>query len=464
MSHQTSRRDFLRDLGLSAAALPFVLNLPSLGFANQQARKQRLVVMFSPNGVVPKTFWPDEEGSEFTLKESLTPLEPFKDRLLTLHGVCDRVRGDGDNHMRGIGCLLTGVELFPGNIQGGSHTPAGWASGLSIDQEIKNYLQANEATRTRFGSLEFGVMVPERADTWTRMSYSGPNKPITPIDDPYQMFGKLYGKLKDQESLKSILDVLQDDLKKLASSVSAEDRQLLEEQTTFVRELEQELKASANESVGHAVPELEPGIKEDNDNMPKLCKLQIDLMVNSFVSDFARVATFQITNSVGQAKMRWLDINEGHHEISHSPDSDEKAQDKLTRINKWYAEQLAYLAKRLAETPEPGGQGSLLDNTTIVWTNELGKGNSHTLDNIPFVLLGNGLDFKMGRSLNYDKTPPSRVLNAIDQAADFVTGKSIKPGKVAHNRLLMSLANGFGHHITKFGNPDFCGDGPLSLT
>ena len=461
---QNSRREFLRDLGLSAAALPFVLNLPSLGFANQQARKQRLVVMFSPNGVVPSTFWPDEEGSEFKLKESLSPLEPFKDRLMTLHGVCDKVRGDGDNHMRGIGCLLTGVELFPGNIQGGSHTPAGWASGLSIDQEIKNYLQANDATRTRFGSLEFGVMVPERADTWTRMSYSGPNKPITPIDDPYQMFSKLYGKLKDRESLKSILDDLQADLKKLASSVSAEDRQLLEEQTTFVRELEQELKADAQQAVGHAVPELEPGIKEENDNMPKLCKLQIDLMVNSFASDFARVATFQITNSVGQAKMRWLDINEGHHEISHSPDSDEKAQEKLTRINKWYAEQLAYLAKRLSETPEPGGQGSLLDNTLIVWTNELGKGNSHTLDNIPFVLVGNGLDFKMGRALNFDKTPPSRVLNAIDQGVDFITGKSIKPGKVAHNRLLMSLAHGFGHRITKFGNPDFCGDGPLSLT
>ena len=435
----TSRRDFLRDLGLSAAALPFVLNLPSLGFANQQARKQRLVVMFSPNGVFPNAFWPDEEGSEFKLKESLSPLEPFKDRLLTLHGVCDKVRGDGDNHMRGIGCLLTGVELYPGNIQGGSHTPAGWASGLSIDQEIKNYLQANEATRTRFGSLEFGAMVPDRADTWTRMSYAGPNKPIAPIDDPYQMFSKLYGKMKDQESLKSILDDLQDDLKKLASSVSAEDRQLLEEQTTFVRELEQELKTSAKESVGHAVPEIEKGIKEENDNLPKLCKLQIDLMVNSFVSDFARVATFQITNSVGGAKMRWLGIQEGHHEISHSPDSDEKAVDKLIRINKWYCEQLAYLAKRLAETPEPGGQGSLLDNTLIVWTNELGKGNSHTLDNIPWVLVGNGLDFQMGRSLKYPKLP--------------------------HNRLLLSLAHGFGHHLTKFGNPDFCGAGPLpSLT
>ena len=431
----SSRRDFLLNLGLGAAALPFALNLPSLSFANQQRRKQRLVVMFSPNGVVPTTFWPDEEGEIFTLKESLSPLEPFKNRLLTLNGVCDKVHGDGDNHMRGIGCLLTGVELFPGNIQGGSHTPAGWASGLSIDQEIKNFLQANSETRTRFGSLEFGVMVPDRADTWTRMCYSGPNKPIAPIDDPYQMFSKLYGRLKDQESLKSILDDLQDDLKKLAANVSAEDRQLLDEQATFVREMEQELKAN-NDSVGHAVPELEPGIKEDNDNMPRLSKMQIDLLVNSLASDFARVATLQFTNSVGGAKMRWLDVNEGHHELSHNPDSDEKSQEKLTKINKWYCEQLVYLAQRLAETPEPGGEGSLLDNTLIVWTNELGKGNSHTQDNIPWVLVGNGLDFQMGRSLKYQRVP--------------------------HNRLHISLAHGFGHRLEKFGNPDFCGAGPLS--
>ena len=432
---QTSRRDFLRDLGLSAAALPFVLNLPSLGFANQQARKQRLVIMFSPNGVVPNTFWPEEEGEDFKLKESLSPLEPFKNKLLTLHGVCDKVRGDGDSHMRGIGCLLTGTELFPGNIQGGSDTPAGWSSGISIDQEIKNYLQVDASRRTRFGSLEFGVMVPDRADTWTRMSYSGANKPITPIDDPYQMFSKLYGRMKDQESLKSILDELQGDLKKVASVVNAQDRQLLEEQTNFVRELEQELKATSTEGINHTVPELEPGIKEDNDNMPKLSKLNIDLMVNSFANDFARVVTLQYTNSVGGAKMRWLGVDEGHHGLSHNPDTDEKSQDKLTRINKWYADQMAYLAQRLSETPEPGGQGSLLDNTLIVWTNELGKGNSHTLDNIPFVLLGNGLDFQMGRSLKYKKT--------------------------AHNRLLVSLAHGFGHRIERFGNPDFCGDGPL---
>src|SRR5688572_12418230 len=101
-----SRRRFLRDLGVGAAVSPFIMNLPSLAFANQARRKQRLVVMFSPNGVVPETFWPDEEGEKFTLKESLEPLAPYQDKTLVLKGVCDRIRGDGDSHMRGIGCLL----------------------------------------------------------------------------------------------------------------------------------------------------------------------------------------------------------------------------------------------------------------------------------------------------------------------------------------------------------------------
>jgi len=249
------------------------------------------------------------------------------------------------------------------------------------------------------------------------------------------MFAKLYGRAKDREVLKSVLDDVTDDLKKVGAAVSAADRRLIEEHAAFVREMEKELKESKDAAVGHAVPELEPGVRKENDRMPVISKMQIDLMVNSFAADFARVATFQITNSVGQPRMRWLGINEGHHELSHEPDTNEKAVEKLTKINKWYCEQVAYLAKRLAETPEPGGPGSLLDNTLIVWTNELGKGNSHTLDNIPFVLVGGGLDFKMGRSLKYPRVP--------------------------HNRLLLSLAHGFGHRIKTFGNADFCGAGPL---
>src|SRR6185503_8895290 len=243
------RRNFLKRVGLSAASMPFLMGLPSLGLASPARPRQRLIVMFSPNGTVPPAFWPDETGRDFKLKEIMHPLEPFKDRLLVLHGLSNKVRGDGDNHMRGMSCLLTAIELFPGNIQGGSHTPAGWPSGISIDQEMKNYFQGREETRTRFGSLEFGVGVSDRADPWTRMSYAGPNKPIAPISDPYQMYEKLYGQLQDKESLQSVLDDVRGDLKKVSKLISAEDRRLIEEHQSLVRQMEKEIKDAARQKL-----------------------------------------------------------------------------------------------------------------------------------------------------------------------------------------------------------------------
>src|ERR1700760_1876139 len=214
-----NRRQFLRHLGVSSAALPFLAGLPSLRGATLPQKRQRLVIMFSPNGTLPNEFWPDQEGAGFEFKSILKPLEQFKDKTLILHGIANKVRGDGDSHMRGMSCLLTGSELLPGNIRGGGGTPAGWASSISIDQEIKNFLQSQEETRTRFGSLEFGVAVPDRADPWTRMSYAAANQPVAPIDNPYQMFGKLYGRMKDRDNLVSILDDVREDLGKVSSKL-----------------------------------------------------------------------------------------------------------------------------------------------------------------------------------------------------------------------------------------------------
>jgi hypothetical protein len=380
---------------------------------------------------------PEPLADEFLIRPILKPLEPFKDKMLLLKGVSNKVRGDGDSHMRGMSCLLTGIELFPGNIQGGSDTPAGWASGISIDQELKNFFQSREGSRTRFGSIEYGVAVPNRADPWTRMSYAGPNKPVAPVDDPYLLFEKLYGRMKDKDTLKSVLDDLAGDFRKITAKVSSEDKKLLEEHLTFVREMERDLQASDEQGRHHAVPKLDPGVLNENDNIPKISRMQIDLLVNGFQNDFARVATLQYTNSVGNARMRWVGVEEGHHTLSHDPDLNESSQEKLIKINTWFAGELAYLCQRLSETPEPGGNGTLLDNTLIVWTNELGKGNSHTLDNIPFVLLGNGCDFKMGRFLKFDKAP--------------------------HNCLWLSIAHAVGHSISTFGNPRLCEDGPLDL-
>src|SRR5438034_273989 len=333
------RRQFIKQFGISAVSLPFIIGLPSLGLASPARPRQRLIIMFSPNGTIPSAFWPEETGKDFTLKEIMSPLDPFKERMLILHGLANKVRGDGDGHMRGMSCLLTGIELFPGNVQGGSDTPAGWASGISIDQELKNFFQSREDTRQK---LRIGP------------------------------------------------------------------------------------------------PQLEEGVADQNDNVPRLSRMQIDLLVNGFVNDMARVATLQYTKSVGQAQMSWLGIKDNHHSLSHEPDKDEVAQAKLVKINKWFCGELRYLVEKLANTPEPGDKGCLLDHTLVVWTNELGKGNSHTLDNIPFVLIGGGFGFEMGRALKFEKTP--------------------------HNRLHLALAHAVGHRIETFGKSALSEGGPLSLS
>lgn len=433
----TNRRNFLQSLALSSAAAPFVTGLPGLQAQNGGTGKQRLIIFFSPNGTIPWEFWPE---GDFQFKRILKPLEKFRQQLLVLRGVHNKISGDGDRHMRGMSCLLTGVRLNKGNIQGGSDTPAGWASGISIDQELKNFLQSRDETKTRFGSLEFGVAVPNRADPWTRMCYEGDNRPVAPINDPIQMLAKLYGQQKDRETLTSVLDDVGEDLKRVSGKLGAEDRALLEQHLELVRGLETELANAGDDTeLAHPAPDLDPDIELVNDNTPKVSRMQIDLLVNSMANDMTRIASLQYMRSVGQARMNWLGIQEGHHGLSHEPDGNKDAVEKLIKINEWFAGELAYLAQKLADTPEPGADGSMLDHTTILWLNELGKGNSHTLDNIPFVMLGGAKQtgFKMGRMADFKGAP--------------------------HNRLLMSVAHSFGHGIENFGLPKHCEGGALNL-
>ena len=437
-----NRRSALKQLGLSSLSLPILSQSTNL-FAKDKptsALKQRLIIMFSPNGTIPGQFWPEKIGDDYEHKTILKPLEPFHDKMLILRNLHNKVKGDGDNHMRGMSCLLTGIELFPGNVMGGGNTPAGWPKGISIDREIYNYLQAKEETRTRFGALHFGVGVQDRADPWTRMSYDGPNQPVTPLSDPYDAYRKLYGNVREKQQVRSILDDLRGDLKKVASQLPQSDRKLLIEHTELVNRMDKEYaKGSSLTNIATEPPELPKGLLNQNDNIPQLGRLQIDILVNSFVNDFARVATLQYSKSVGQAKMNWLDINDAHHTLSNEPDKNKDAYEKLVRINTWFAEELAYLLKKLENTPEPGQKGSMLDHTLVIWTNELGKGNSHTLNHIPFVLAGNGFGFRMGRS--------------------YWCGDENN----AHNRLLLSLAHAVGHPLETFGNPNLCLGGPLNL-
>ena len=435
------RREFLKTSGAVALAFPGLSNWTGLNWlapANgSTATKKRLVIMFSPNGMVSDGYWPKTEGSDFEIGSVIKPLESFREKMLLVHGICNKVRGDGDGHMRGMSCLLTGNELFPGNIQGGSDSPAGWCKGISIDQEIKNKLQSQDETKTRFGALEFGVRVPDKADPWTRMTYAGPNQPVAPISNPYRMFDKMYGKMKDRENLLSVLGELQKEIEKSKTVVDPRDLKLLESHNGFVQQMDNDLR-NANQSNYNVDPfKLPNNVANVNDNMPELAKMQMDLLVNGFENDLNRVATLQFTNSVGQARMRWLEVDEGHHQLSHEPDKNKKAQEKLRRINTWYCEQMAYLCKKLESTKEPGTDQSMLDNTLVVWTNELGHGNSHTLDNLPMMMVGGGFGFEMGRFT--------------------------KVQGVSTTRLWLAIAHAMGHQIDSFGLADLCKEGPVKL-
>ena len=274
-------------------------------------------------------------------------------------------------------------------------------------------------------------MVPDRADTWTRMVYAGPEQADRAdrrsVPDVRQALRPREGPGEPEERARRPAGRPE---ARSASAVSAEDRQLLDEHATFVREMEQELQAGGDETSATPCPSWSRASRKRTTTSRKISKMQIDLMVNSFAADFARVATLQYH----QLGRRGADALAGHRRgaaraVAQAGQRRRRAGEADARSTSGTASSWPTWRKRLAETPEPGGGGSLLDNTLIVWTNELGKGNSHTLDNIPFVLVGNGLDFKMGRSLKYQRVP--------------------------HNRLLLSLAHGFGHHIERFGNPDY---------
>ncbi|MFN3168813.1 MAG: DUF1552 domain-containing protein [Phycisphaeraceae bacterium] len=440
MSETLSRRRFLREYGLPAAAAPFLFGLPSVSGAALDPKPRRLVVVFSPNGTIPDAFWPKQAGPIDQLPTILQPLSKFKDRVTTVKGPSIMVGGAGSRHSQGMGCLLTGNQLHLGSSQGGSGAPAGWAKGISIDQAIANNLQSNKHSKSAFGSLQFGVAVPDFADPRTRMSYAGPNQPLVPICDPRQMVDKLYGETKDKASLLSIIDGVKDDLARFSGKLSPEDREMIERHMQHVADMQRHLEiADANDSRHHPVPEIDPQIEVINDNTPEVSRIQIDLMVNAMANNMARVVTFQYSRATGQARMKWLGIEEGHHQISHEPDKDTKAREKLIKINAWFAGELAYMAQQLQDTPEPGGVGgSMLDNTLIVWTNELGKGNNHTHNDIPFVLIGGeNLGVKQGRALETGKTP--------------------------HNRILLSLSKAMGHELESFGIAKFCKGGAIEL-
>ncbi len=413
-----SRRAFLGTLGASGVLVPF---LPMLDRELEAAPGDfplRLLLLFSANGTLHERWAPTGSESDFTLGPILSPLEAYKDRMVVLDGLEVSRDGPGDGHQKGMGILWTGSRLLEGTeFAGGDGSSAGWGGGISIDQHIAGTV----GTDTPYKSLEFGVQT-QGASVWSRMCYAGGDQPLAPEDNPQAMFDRLFAdydvdaseldRLKAQRQ--SVIDLVKGDLDSLlVRHGSANDKLKIEAHLASIRAIEQRNQA---EVPACEIPGAPAGIDHQaNDNFPTVSQLQTDIMAMALTCGLTRVASMQWSASVSNVRHNWVGVPEGHHDLSHLGDGDQSMIDKLTSINTWYAEQTRYLMDALASIPE--GDGSVLDNTLIVWGNELSRGNSHGNNPVPFVLLGGaGGKIQMGRYLQYDGTRHNRLLVSLCHA------------------------------------------------
>jgi len=434
-----TRRDALTTFG-SLAALPLLdAMMPHRARADVTTYPRRFVVFFSSCGTIAANWTPTGGETDFVLSPILSPLEPFRDDIVIIQGVDQQGGGAGVGHQAGIGGMLTGAGLNPGPFSAGGGSSSGWASGISVDQRIANAIGDD----TAFKSVELGVQVGA-PDNMGRMCYAGSDQPIPPEDDPYAAFTRIFADLtRDPAELArirahrlSVLDRVAGRYQRLAARLGSGDRQKVEAHLTAIRDIESRLSVVPAPRPACQVPVQGAGIDlTANDAFPQIGTLQMDLLAMALACDLTRVASLQWSRAASTVRFTWLHIDELHHDLSHRGDGDTDAIDKLTRINQWYASELAYLIGRLKQIPE--GDGTLLDNTVIIWCNELAKGNIHGRTDAPYVLAGRaGGALTTGRFLQFD-------------------------GNVPHNNLLLSLIHAMGQDDNTFGNPDWC-TGPLT--
>jgi hypothetical protein len=445
-----NRRALLRGAGGVAIGLPFLEAMRPFGVRRAAAGNtppKRFIVFFSPDGNIRENWTPTGTETSFTLSRILAPLAGNQQSLVVLDGVENQVGGyaahPGDDHMKGMGTMLTGIGLLPGTTQGGAGDPAGLAGGISVDQQIATTIGAG----TKFRSLELGVQSGSPGTVWGYTAYAGANQPLPPDNNPASVWNRVFAAfggtsdavLRQQAERRSVLDAVTQSYTKLNPRLGAADKAKLDEHLGNIRDLELRLTASGNSGGSCTKPAAPDTIDyKANANFPAVGKLQMDLLVMAMACDLTRVGTLQWEQSVGGARFTWVDpaITRDHHDMSHDGDGATDTLEMLTKINIWYAQQLNYLLDALKNAKEADGS-SMLDNTLVLWVNELSRGNVHSHDHMPFLLAGGaGGALRTGRFLSYPKS-------------------------VSHNNLLVSCMNLMGVPGTTFGDPAFC-TGPLA--
>lgn len=433
----------MRGLGC-AVALPWLEsmgpleNWASASVAGGTAAPNRLAFLYVPNGKNMADWTPNAEGAlAGELPAILKPLEGLRDRVSVLTGLtADKARANGDgggDHARAMAAFLTGAQ--PRKTDGTEIK-----AGISVDQVLAGRI----GDKTRLPSLEIGCEAGSMAGNCdsgyscvysSTMSWRSATTPVPKEVNPKLVFERLFGggaaadRMKRDARRKSVLDFVRQDAADINSRVGTSDKRKLDEYFSSVRDIE--LRIQRAETLpepkvpeGVAAPQQIPSSYEEH------LRLMCDLLVLAFQADVTRVSTFVFANEGSNKAYPWINIREGHHELSHHG-NDAKKKEKIRDINTFHTRQLAYLLEKMRSVKE--GDGTLLDHCMIAYGSGNSDGNRHNHDDLPILLAGGGCGtLSTGRHVKYaNGTPLNNLwLSLLDRMEVSLDGLGDSTGKL----------------------------------
>ena len=399
------RRTVLRGMG-ATLALPYLdAMVPALSVLAKAAAEpiHRFQAIYVPNGMAMPYWTPTAEGKNFELSPILEPLAPFQDQLHVISGL----RSSWTHvHAGASGSFLTGAAP-------GRRTETEVLADTSIDQMLAREF----GSETQLGSLEVTMEHEASAGqcgsglscAYTQtISWRSATQPLPMEYNPRAVFERLFGDpglttqaLRDErmQQKKSILDSVSGKLKDLGLKIGPQDRVKVSEYAEAVRDVERRIQlAEAQGAIDPSImveePQATPDVFEDH------LKLMFDLQLLALQANLTRVITFMYGREQSPRAYPQIGVPDAHHPLSHHENVPERIA-LMSKINTYHVKLFSeyYLAK-LRATPE--GDGSLLDNMTIMYGTGLSNSTNHSGENVPLILLGGGAGrLKGGRHLKY---------------------------------------------------------------
>jgi hypothetical protein len=400
------RRTALKGMG-ATLGLPLLEAMTPTARADVDKPPVRLLFLFVPGGVNVDAWRPRGEGAAYEASPTLSALQPVRKDVLVLSGLNGRQTETGANgHPLGCAPWLSSAPI-------NERDRGGYATAITIDQIAAGHIGRD----TRLQSLELGCDRDATQMHTSNISWRGPASPMGKETDPRAVYARLFGDPQGGDQQAQLLDLVLEDAQSIRKRLGNLDRQKLDEYLDSVRSIERRIELSKRENKQIRPPQIELPDTVPAQYLDHL-RLMLDLLVLGLASDSTRVSTFMFNNEAGRGSWPEIGVPEGHHALAHLDPRTNEGQHKLAqlaKIDRAYLEQFVYLIQKMKGVAE--GQGTLLDNSMIMYGSGLAWGRLHNRDNLPILLAGGGGGtIQGGRHVNHGSTPlASLYLSLLDR-------------------------------------------------